>query len=180
MLSASELVNLQRQLTIFEYNHWWNEVLFTPQWFLLVFTVIVPWYIWLKLVDRKRIMEISLFGTLSIILISLLDVIGVGLGLWGYKYKTCPLIPLLIPVDFTALPIIYMFIYQHYRTWKSFIIVLTIVSFILTFIGEPLVELINIYQRYAWEYIYSLPIYIAIAVFCRLTVTMLIKLNSQQ
>ena len=45
--------------------------------------------------DRKRILEISLFGALSIGLITILDVMGIKLGLWGYKYKLGPLLPLI-------------------------------------------------------------------------------------
>jgi len=49
MLSAPELVELQRQLTEFRFEQWKHEVLFTPQWWFLVFLLIFPWPIWVKL-----------------------------------------------------------------------------------------------------------------------------------
>ncbi len=177
MLTSPEIVALQRQLTEFRFEQWRHEVLFTPQWWLLIFLLIAPWPIWIKLVDRKRILEISLFGSMVIGLITCLDAIGMELGLWGYKYKIAPLLPMLLAMDFSVLAVAHMLIYQYFRPWKSFLIALTISGFAFAFIGEPFMEYIGIYQRYGWEYIYSLPIYIGKAVVCRLLVTSLMKLN---
>lgn len=142
--------------------------------------LIFPWPIWLKLVDRKRILEISLFGAVAMGLITILDAIGMELGLWGYRYKLAPLLPMLLPMDFSVLAVAHMLIYQYFRPWKSFIIALTVVGCIFAFIGEPFMEYVGIYQRYGWKYIYSLPIYIGKAVFCRLLVTKIMKLNPKQ
>ena len=178
MLSASEIVALQKQLTAVRFEQWWQEVLFSLQWWFLLLMLILPWPLWVKLVDRKRILEISLFGCLTIILITIMDTMGVELGLWGYSYWLIPFLPLLVCMDFSMLPVIHMLIYQYFRSWKSFIIVLTVVGFVFAFIGEPIMEAIGVYQRYSWEYIYSLPIYIGKAVVCRLLVTMLMKLRN--
>lgn len=179
MLSASEIVALQRQITAFRFEQWRHESLFSLQWWFLVSLLTIPWPIWLKLVDRKRILEISLFGVVTIGLITILDAVGMEFGLWGYKYNFLPVLPLLLPMDFSILSVSHMLIYQYFRPWKSFIIALTIVGCVFAFIGEPFMEYIGIYQRYEWEYIYSLPIYVGKAVVCRLLVTKIMKLNQE-
>ncbi|MDT8900102.1 CBO0543 family protein [Anaeroselena agilis] len=177
MLSSPELVELQRQLTALRFEQWRHESLFSLQWWFLLFLLIAPWLIWVKLVERRRVLEISLFGALTIGLITLMDAMGMELGLWGYRYKLTPLLPMLLPMDFSVLAVIHMLIYQYFRPWKAFITALTVAGCVFAFIGEPFMEYIGIYQRYGWLYIYSLPIYVGKAVACRLIVATLMKLN---
>lgn len=175
MVSTPELVELQRQLTGFRFEQWRSEVLFTPQWWLLIILLFAPWYVWVKLVDRRRILEITTFGALTMILITMLDGIGMELGLWSYKYKIAPLLPLLLPMDLSVLAVTHMLIYQYFRPWSFFLAALVIAGCLFAFAGEPFMEYIDVYQRYGWEHWYSLPIYIGKAIVCRLTVTKLIK-----
>jgi hypothetical protein len=135
--------------------------------------------IWIKLVDRKRILEISLFGTLLVGVISILDALGMELGLWGYKYNITPLLPGLLPVNFSVLSVLGMFLYQYFRSWKTFLIALTVLCCLLSFVGEPFMEYIGVYQRYGWKYWYSLPIYIVKPIVIRLMVTMLMKFGQE-
>ena len=179
MLSVSELVELQKQLTYFRIEQWLSESLFSLQWWFLVFLLVAPWSIWLRYVDRRRILEISVFGLLTIAIITILDDLGMELGLWAYKYNFVPLLPLLLPMDLSVLPVVHMLIYQYFRSWKLFIIALTAVGCLFAFIGEPFMVFIGVYQMYQWKYIYSLPIYIGKAVICRIFVTKLMKLNSE-
>lgn len=179
MLSAPEIVALQRQLTEYRFEQWGQESLLAPQWWCLIFLLIIPWPIWCKLVDRKRILEISMFGALTIGLITVMDALGLELGLWGYKYKIIPLLPGLLPLDLSVLPVMHMLIYQYFRPWKSFLIALLITGCGLAFVGEPLMVRMGIYQIYHWQYIYSLPIYIAKAVACRLILTNLMNMRTR-
>ncbi|MBP2643517.1 MAG: hypothetical protein H6Q67_1404 [Firmicutes bacterium] len=56
------------------------------------------------------------------LLTGLLDAIGVEMDAWEYKYDLVPLLDVFIAYDISVLPVSYMLIYQHFRTWRSFAI----------------------------------------------------------
>jgi hypothetical protein len=101
------------------------------------------------------------------LLVGLLDDIGVNSHLWSYPYKLVQVLPRLVPIDFGILIVAHMTVYQYFKKWKSFIIVNIVMATIFTFILEPLSVWLNIYKLESWKYIYSLPIYVAKAVFIK-------------
>ncbi|MDR3540676.1 MAG: hypothetical protein P4L69_06855 [Desulfosporosinus sp.] len=149
-------------------EHWVKYEVFTWQWWIGIACVIIPLLLWWKLVDKRRILEISVYGLLVTIFATFLDVTGSELVLWNYPIRILPQIPLLFPVDFILVPIIYMSIYQHYKGWKQFMFASAIVALALAFVAEPLAVYIKQYQLISWHYIYSFPIYIVISFLCKL------------
>ncbi len=137
--------------------------------------LIVPWFIWWKFVDRKRLMEILLYGFFVITVVTFFDEIGCQLNLWEYPYDIEPLFPRLIPVNSSALPVIYMFIYQYFSEWKPFIIASVLVSAVLSFVGENILEWVGIYVLLKWENYYSLPIYIIIGILLKWLLEIVLK-----
>jgi len=148
------------ELEKMENQYWQNHDLFSFQWWLLLLVLIVPWKLWVKFVDRKRIKEILLFGALLIIFIGLLDDIGVNLSLWSYPYKLTYLVTRLSAVDYGMIVVMHMFIYQKFKEWKTFLIANILLAAIFTFIFEPISVRLGIYKLDNWKYIYSFPIYI--------------------
>ncbi|HBX22149.1 MAG TPA: hypothetical protein DEF34_00715 [Desulfotomaculum sp.] len=146
----------------------WLINLFTIQWWALLLVFIIPWVIWWKLVDKNKITAILCYGLIVSILSSGLDEAGHALHLWAYKYRLVPLCVELKPTNVSLIPVIYMLVYQYFTRWKEFIIATTIMAACLAFIGEPFLDWLDIYKRFKWEYIYSFPIYIAIAVSVKL------------
>nr|WP_315989795.1 CBO0543 family protein [Desulforamulus aquiferis] len=106
-------------------------------------------------------MNLWIFGNDCIVIF---DAIGVEFDLWDYKYQLVPLFDIFITYDMSIMPVIYMAIYQKFDKWKSFIIANTIVAAIFAFISEPLLVWLDFYLLLKWKYIYSFPIYIAIAI----------------
>lgn len=53
------------------------------------------------------------------------------------------------------MPIIYMLIYQCFKTWTSFLIAAIVNAFVFSFILEPLFLWLHIYEPYLWKYTYS-------------------------
>lgn len=145
-------------------KHWLNHEVNTWQWWLCVAFIIVPLIIWWKMVDRKRLLEIALYGLLVNTQAAFLDVVGSEFLLWEYPIKLIPIIPRLVPIDLIVIPVVFMLIYQRYPKWKDFLIANTIVSAIFSFIVEPLQVWMGHYKLFAWKHVYSFPIYIAIAV----------------
>lgn len=157
----------QHQLTQARISDWVNREVFSFQWWLLLAVLIIPWFIWWKYVDKKRLLEISLFGAIISIFAFCLDSTLTELVLWGYQYKIFPVWPILMSVDFSIIPVSFMFVYQYFRETKKFIIAMAVVAAAFAFIAEPLLTWIGIYKIYQWKYIYSFPIYIAMGIFVR-------------
>ncbi len=182
-MNESELINqmiqtkiMYKQLSI---EHWVKYEVFTCQWWLGIASVSLPLLLWWKLVDRRRILEITVFGFIISTSATFLDVAGSESMLWNYPIRILPQIPLLFPVDFVLVPIIYMLIYQRYNAWKQFLFTNTIVALVLAFVVEPLAVYIKQYQLIYWKFEYSFPIYILLAVFGRLFVNKMLSLQEK-
>lgn len=158
---------LEKQLTQARIENWLNHDLFHWQWFLLTAFLIIPWIIWWRYVDRKRLLEILLFGAMIFITASYLDAVLSELGLWEYHYWVVPLWPRFIPADFTVLPILYMLLYQRFSDWKSFISASIVLAALLAFAGESFLIWADIYKQHYWRHYYSFPIYFAMGIFIR-------------
>jgi hypothetical protein len=160
--SQDMIYELESQLTQVRIENWLHQDLFSYQWWLLMAALFIPWLLWGKFVDKKRLIEITLFGAIVVIVTSFLDATLSDLRLWEYNYYIIPLWPRLISADFAIVPITYMFIYQYFQSQKSFLLAMLVVSIFFAFVGEPLLVWLDIYTLHKWEHVYSLPIYIAL------------------
>lgn len=165
--SYNEIRSIEYKLAEMKNEYWLHHDVFTFQWWLLLIIFILPWILWWRYVDKNRLKDIVLFGSLLMLLVGLLDDIGVNAQLWSYPYKLIQAIPRLAAIDYGILIVAHMTVYQFYTKWKSFIIVNLVMAAIFTFIFEPLTVWLNIYKLDNWKYIYSLPIYVAKAVFIK-------------
>lgn len=146
---------------------WLNDILFTWQWWLLAVLFIVPWFIWWKVVDRERIFNILSYGLMVMLVSMSLDAIGVEYDLWEYHYQLFPLQDILIVYDFSVITVAYMLIYQYKRLWKPFVLSHIALSGLFAFAAEPALVFLGYYQLLEWKYIYSFPLYFAVAVALR-------------
>lgn len=173
--SFEEIQSLHIQIQKMRADYWFHHDLFSFQWWLLLFILIIPWLLWCKYVDRQRIKHILLFGSILMILVSILDDIGISRNLWSYPYQLTHLIPGLVAVDLGIIIVVHMFIYQTFTNWKSFLIANIIIAAIYSFICEPITVWLGIYRLDNWEYIYSFPIYILKATFVKWLVDVLLN-----
>jgi len=160
-------------------EHWWNAEFNRWNWWLSLVLAIIPLYIWWKLLDKKRILEICLYGLLINIFSSYLDVYGSGYVLWEYPVRLIPNIPRIFPIDATVIPVVYMLIYQYFPKWKQFIIAHVIIAAVFAFVMEPMLVWMNLYRLMTWKFIYSFPIYIIMAVVCKATVIFFMKVQKK-
>ncbi|MRH41537.1 hypothetical protein GH741_02475 [Aquibacillus halophilus] len=165
-----EIIRQRRQIRDMLMDHWLSNTLFSFNWWFLLTITIIFFVIWVIVVDKKRIIEIASFGLIIGTTTFILDIIGITLVLWSYPDTIIPVIPPIIEIHHVHLPIIYMIIYQFFTTWKSYLTVMTIASFIFSFVFEPLTEWLGIYEIYNWKHIYSFPIYIFIGWIFRWTI----------
>ena len=166
--------------TRFKYNHlrkqlFFEEVIFSYQWWILILITVGVWVLWAIVVDRSRFNTILLVGFITTILATVFDDIGISLGLWFYPYQITYFTSRLTPVDMSIVPVFYMLLYQYFSKWKPYLITLFLLCLFAVFVAEPFFVLLNMYIKLNWEYWYSGPIYILIGIIVKVVVDRLFK-----
>lgn len=162
------IVNLRKLLYNVKFNDWINNDIFTIRWWILLSALILPWFIWFLLVDKSRLKEMLFYLLSTSGIAILLDEIGASLTMWIYPVEVIPVLPRMITVNYSMVPIIFVLIYQHFPKWKSFIYANIILSFTFSFILEPILVWMNLYDLVTWKYIYSVPTYLFAAILLKL------------
>ena len=162
--SAQYVRELENTLAYYRYLHWIKYEYLSLPWAVLTFITALVIILWLKLVDRKNIIEILLFGVLVAITGVTLDEFGYEYRLWRYNYHLIAQFPHILWVHLFILPICYMFIYQYYPKWNSFLKVMLISAAGFAFVAEPVLEVMGYYELLKWYFYYSFPLYTLIGV----------------
>jgi hypothetical protein len=136
---------------------WYENVLFTWQWWLGVLLTIVPWILWFFFRKKESTYRLLASGFIVIIMSSWLDFVGIALGLWHYNYDVLPFLPSYLPWDFTLIPVIIMSLIQIKPDSNPYIKALIFAGG-SAFIGEPLFKSIKTYNPENWKSIYSFPL----------------------
>ncbi|WP_026909141.1 CBO0543 family protein [Paucisalibacillus globulus] len=162
-ISWQEVVEYTQRSKSLRMEYWFTETLFSFSWWILLVTTIGHCIVWFVILDRKRIFEILTYGFLVSVVATILDALGVLVSLWDYKHTLTPLI-LPIEIHIVIMPIIYMIIYQYFHTWKNFIIASTINALLFSFVLEPLLVWLQVYELNQWKHFYSFFPYIIMGV----------------
>ena len=165
--SYEKMFELQKKADQVLRENWLENVLFTYRWWIALALAVVPWLLWWKLVDRQRLFEIMTYGFMVMVVSIIFDAVGVEFDLWEYKYRLVPLLDVFIEYDIAVMPVVYMLVYQYFNSWKSFVMAHIVLAAVFAFAAEPLLVWMGYYVLINWEYIYSFPIYLAIAVALR-------------
>lgn len=160
----TEILEMQKHLHELQYEHWIRHELFTWQWWALFAVLIIPWFIWWRLVDKTRTGIILAYGIYIMFIVTAMDATGSALQFWFYPIKLLPIVPDTIGIDWGLLTVAHMLIYQYFPRWKSFIIAEAIAAAFLAFVGEPFAERIGVYLALNWYHHWSFPIYVMKAV----------------
>lgn len=140
---------------------WLDHVVFTWRWWIGVGLAIIPWIIWIVLRKRESTNRLLFVGLFVILISSYLDFLGIQLGLWRYKFEDLPTIPSYIPWDVSVLPVTVMLFIQ-YKPRLSPVFKALVFAALASFIGEPLIVWLEIYEPVRWSSLYSFPIYTVI------------------
>ncbi|MFD2924680.1 CBO0543 family protein [Halobacillus naozhouensis] len=163
-VNAADLYEIQQKWFDTHYHYWVEHVLFSFNWWFLLLLTFIPWIIWWTLVNKSRLFEMITLGLFVAAIAAFLDSVGVIWGLWTYESKMIQMLPELIPIDYSVLPVSHMLLYQWFPRWRSFVLAHIFLSAAGAFIAEPLFVWMDIYELHAWKHIYSIPIYFAIGV----------------
>jgi len=174
-----EIIKVKLRHRELSLERWFNHELFSWIWWLGVIVTVATLVIWWKLVDRRRILEISVVGFIVGYIAVFLDVLGAELVLWVYIIRILPTSFALLSMDFVLLPIINMLTYQYHSKWKRYIIVSIINAAVLAFILEPFTKNIGQHKLPGWRYAYSFPIYILISIIAKLVTEKLVLISKR-
>jgi hypothetical protein len=159
------------------YKHWIEHDVFSLTWWFLLVIAVVPWMVWWKLADKKRLTELVCFGAITALISVLLDSIGTVNSWWMYKDELLIHFPGLLVADISDIPVAYMLAYQYCSTWKPFLIVMGIIALLFSFAIEPALRVMKVYQPLAWEHFYSFIIYMLMGIIVRFIVLRLQPAN---
>jgi len=178
-LSVSDpisVIEVQWLLTSTRFEEWMKNDVFRFRWWFLLGLFIISAYAYWKMIDKSRLNEITLYTALVTITTLVLDELGEELTLWDYPTDIVPLFPPLTAIDLASLPIIYSLIYQYFGDWRKFITAAVVMAAIFSFILEPLLVWLGLYQTLTWKYYYGFPMYIAMAICIKAVVSKLYKI----
>jgi len=159
-----------KHLSYSRIDNWLDTDFNTIRWWVEVVLFIISLIVWWKLVDRKRLLELTFYGFTIMTACIGLDEIGYEIGLWYYPIDLVPLFPPSSVIDYIMLPIIYALVYQYCRSWQSFTFAIFLLAGLFCFILEPLLVMFGFYVPIKWKFYYGFPIYIAIGIIMKMIV----------
>lgn len=165
--AAIKTSNLHHENVKQDINHWLNYEVLTWNWWILVAFIIIPLIMFIKFIDRNRLLEILLFGTLVIIPTSMLDAIGNDLKFWVYPVQFLPITPRALAFDIFMVGVTFMLLYQYFIKWHSYLIALLLTALCFAFVGEPVSKALNLVYYIKWKYYYSFFYYIVLGIVVR-------------
>ncbi|UOF88876.1 hypothetical protein LSG31_13095 [Fodinisporobacter ferrooxydans] len=181
MFDVNSVHKARKQLSETEYLYWIRHDLFSFNWWFMLILTVLLWGVWCKLVDKKRIVHIFLYGLFTALFSNLLDTFGSNLLLWEYTSRLLYFsFPDLIAVDIAVIPVIFMLIYQYFPNWKSFVVIQIIGGCLFAFVAEPFFSWLGIYKLYAWKYWYSAILYPLFGISSRLFVEFIIHKQTKE
>lgn len=164
--SDMEIIQLQEMASPLLTQNWLGQDLWSLQWWLLLATLIIPWFIWFRLADRRRIFELLTFGLMAVIITTYVDALGVNFGLFLFPFKLIPA-AVLSPISVGFIPVVFMLVYHYSPNWISFLVNSTLVFAAAAFLLEPLAKYLGMYEMLEWNYLYSFLVYLGTAVVLR-------------
>lgn len=174
VLAIPKSVDIQKQLTDSHVKEWLQNDVFHFKWWLLIVIIMLLFVVWWIMLDKSRVREICLFAVLSIILYMGINEYGEELTLWDYPIDIIPIFPPLSSVNLISVPLVYSLVYQHFSKRKNFIFAAIIASAVICFLYEPLLSWGGYYRLIHWQYFFSFPIYVVVAISIR---AIIIKIN---
>ncbi|CAN7654495.1 hypothetical protein LJR153_005060 [Paenibacillus sp. LjRoot153] len=142
-------------------HNWQAYVLFSGLWWFGVILSVVPWIIWF-FVRKKHSTDRILYVGFFVMVISLvLDILGDQFGFWHYRFNVIPILPTYFPWDITLMPLTIMFLIQVKPKANPFFKAI-LFALLTSYVGEPLIKWMMIYNPLKWKYTFSVPIQFAI------------------
>lgn len=122
MITNEQILKTSEYLSNLIVTQWVNQHFLSPTWFILVFIILFSYALFFYLVDKQRIMEILLFGSLVATAVVVYDAILLQFGYWTTLISVLPFYPNIFLGNVTLIPLYAMLVYQYTSSWRSFIL----------------------------------------------------------
>ncbi|TRZ40698.1 hypothetical protein CEQ21_03095 [Niallia circulans] len=116
--------------------------------------IIIPWFVWFFIRDKNSSGRLFAGGLLVMVMSEILDTVGVMFGSWSYPIKVLPVATINFSFRLSVLPVIVKLLLQYKPKINPFIKAIGFGAF-GSFIGLPLLSMIDLYKKLQWEYTYS-------------------------
>jgi hypothetical protein len=143
------------------YKLWASNVFLTWRWWIALSLIVIPWGLWFLLRKKESADRLMHAGFFVMLVSSSMDMVGIALGLWSYPANVFPLMPEFIPFDISALPVATMLLIQFFPKIIPFYKAV-IYSACGSFIFQPFMKLVGLYDNLGWKNYYSFPFLFAI------------------
>ena len=147
-----------RELAQLQLDIWLSSDLFSFKWFVLIGVLAIFYIVWLKLLDKSRIVELLLIGSLAAVAFTINAFILIEfLGLTHYVTKILPISPPIFITSITISPVIIMLVQQYTSSWKSYMFWTAIGFAFLSLIIFPIftaIGILELYKNWNWFYHY--------------------------
>lgn len=120
MVTDEQIMQVSEQLNTLIVTQWANQYFLSPTWFFIVLLIAFSYALFIYLADKKRIIEILLFGSLVAVIFAIYDTLGQQFGYWASLKVVLPFNPNFFLGDLTLIPLYAMLVYQYASSWKSF------------------------------------------------------------
>jgi len=171
------ITDIKMVLWDFVFTHWLSVELFSYSWFAIVGSMLVSYIIFISLIDKSRLRELLLYGSLLAVVFGHIDVIGTNTGLWEYKTHLMPFTPSLFPFSYTIHPIAHILEYQYTNSWRSFAIYNTLATILFAFVAQPFFIWLQVLWFGKWTSFYSFILGLAVTFFVRAVVIWLANIE---
>jgi hypothetical protein len=151
VITIDDIIKASDTLRKLMQDKWLSQDLFSIRWWGLVSFLVFSYVLCFKLLDKKRFVELLLFGSLMSVFSVVADVFLTSLNLFIYKTSIFPIKPSIFIYDITAMPLYYMVLYQHATDWKKYSIVATLASLFMGYVFTPLLVKLGYLQFIRWS-----------------------------
>ena len=158
-----------------QWKYWLNHDLFSAQWWAILILNAIFLILFILLIDRQRLLLISLTFMVSIFLIGLIDETGNFFNKWNYPHQFVPFSSRFNAVDFALIPVTISLIYQTFSRWIFFLVAFLIVDIIIAFIGIPIFVYFHLYQPHNWNYFSSFIVLYLVGIMIKWIVDFILK-----
>lgn len=174
---GQEIQDLKIRLWELVYADWYQNELFSASWWGLVIGSLLIYAVWLRVLDKKRIIEILLFGSLVTVMATFTDVYATQANTFSYNIQILPTAPALFPLDFIMIPVPLMIAYQYGHRWSNYLVTAGIASAFYAFVITPILVANGILTMYRWSYLWAFAEGMSYAVIAKSALTYLKTLS---
>lgn len=133
----------------------WQQNFLSAKWWFVAIVIAVSYAVWWKFSDKRRIIELLLFGSFIAVCRVIFDDWGISSGRWTYVVDLVPLGISLFLNDLTIVPLSYMLAYQHSPTWSRYLVTIFILQSAISFGFLPLLSRMGILVINNWHVGYT-------------------------